>query len=126
MNITHSQSGVYIWKMSDQQTFIQAIKLMLNINKSNNTSNEIKLNSIKKLLDQFKVKKQSYKAYEACIEMLENNEMELFHWFINNEYAFDIKDKTGYNLFARVLELGDLDILNQYCNSALITNRIYC
>eukprot|EP00942_MAST-04A_sp_MAST-4A-sp1_P005823 g5823.t1 len=35
--------------------------------------------------------------------------MELFHWFINNEYAFDIKDKTGYNLFARVLELGDLD-----------------
>ena len=95
--------------MSDQQTFIQAIKLMLNINKSNNTSNEIKLNSIKKLLDQFKVKKQSYKAYEACIEMLENNEMELFHWFINNEYAFDIKDKTGYNLFARVLELGDLD-----------------
>ena len=42
MNIAHSQSGVYIWKMSDQQTFIQAIKLMLNINKSNNTISCVK------------------------------------------------------------------------------------
>ncbi len=67
------------------------------------------LNAVIALFNRYKIGKESYKAYEVCIAMLEKNEMEMFYWCINQGYAFDMKDKDGYNLFDRVLKLGDLD-----------------
>ena len=84
---------------SHQKLFLDEINEILEREHEEGDGMGEKLNDVIALFNRYKIGKESYKAYEVCIAMLEKDEMEMFYWCINQGYAFDMKDKDGYNLF---------------------------
>ena len=64
--------------------------------------------AILQLFEEYNVGKDAFLAFEACSKVLDFGAVETFLQCIERGYAVDLKDKSGYSLFDRVVVTGNL------------------